>query len=870
MGEISYLAGLRSRLASLINVSYLLIRANICFCGFFEHMRGLKSKIKILAICVLIAGFLAAGFLAVWISTFKIPDLQSFNQRILAQSTKIYDRTGETLLFDLSQNIKRTIVPIEEISEHIKKATLAIEDADFYNHGGVQIRSTIRAILVNIGSLGFRQGGSTITQQVIKNSLLTTEKRISRKIKEWVLAVKLENVLTKDEILAIYLNESPYGGNLYGVEEASSAFFGKKASEVTLVEAAYLAALPQAPSFYSPYQPANRERLENRKNLVLREMLRHGFINTEEYERALEEKTEFRSREDAGIKAPHFVMFVKETLEEKYGQQVLETGGLKVITTLDYEIQKKAEDLAKNFALRNTVDFNAENISLVAVSPKTGEILTMVGSRDYFDEEIDGNFNVATAYRQPGSAFKPFAYAAAFNKGYTPETSLFDLPTVFTAGCSPQGVGVNCYAPQNYDNVFRGPMTMREALAQSVNVPSVKTLYLAGLQQTLSLARAMGIQNLKDANQYGLTLVLGGGEVSLLDLVSAYGVFANDGVRIPYNSVLEISDSSGKILEKANVEPRIVLQENIARKISDVLSDNTARAPAFGQNSPLNFQTRQVAVKTGTTNDYRDAWIVGYTPSLAVGAWAGNNDNRPMEKQIAGFIIAPFWRAFMDEVLPLFPDERFSNPLPDMPTETEDLKPVLRGIWQGGESFFIDRISGKLATEFTPKETMEEVVIGEVRTILHWLDKDAPRGPRPANPARDPQYSLWDFSVREWVVRQGIKELTENDVPKEYDDVHIPARFPTANFSTPNSGSRFDLNQRINVSLNTGGFYPRVKTEFFLNEGYLGNSENGPNFTFSFVPVEVGALEGENTLKAVVYDSVFNRAEVEADFVFLD
>lgn len=832
-------------------------------------MEWLRGGLKILFLWVLIAGFLILGSLAVWISTFKIPDLQSFDERKVIQSTKIYDRTGEVLLFDISQDIKRTIVPLEDISENIKIATLAIEDANFYNHKGIQIRSTLRAVFVNLGSLQFRQGGSTITQQVIKNSLLTTEKKISRKIKEWVLAVKLENLLSKDEILALYLNESPYGGNIYGVEEASNAFFGKKAKDVTLAEAAYLAALPQAPSFYSPYQKDNRERLEGRKNLVLTEMLRYNFITKDEYQSAVSEEVEFRPREDRGIKAPHFVMYVKELLESKYGRQVLEGGGLKVITTLDYEMQKKAEDLAKDFALRNKDNFDAENIALVVVAPKTGEILTMVGSRDYFDEEIDGNFNVATAFRQPGSAFKPFAYAAAFNKGYTPETSLFDLPTVFTTGCSPQGVGANCYMPKNYDNVFRGPITMREALAQSVNVPSVKTLYLAGLQETLNLARAMGIQNLGDANRYGLTLVLGGGEVALLDLTSAYGVFANDGVRIPHSVIMEIMDSKGNVLEKNTLEPRIVLSEDTARKISDILSDNSARAPAFGQNSPLHFANQQVAVKTGTTNDYRDAWIVGYTPNLAVGAWAGNNDNSPMEKQIAGFIIAPFWRAFMEEVLPMFPAEKFSSQSLDTPSETGDLKPVLRGVWQGGESFFVDKISGKLATEFTPKETLEELVIGEIRTILHWLDKDNPRGERPINPARDSQYQLWDFPVREWVVRQGIRELTEADLPTEFDDVHVPERFPSISVNEPLSGREYSANQKINVRTSTNGFYPRNKIEFFLNDGFLGSAD-APNFAFSFVPQEVGAPFGENVLRAVVYDSVFNKSETEISFSITD
>ncbi|TSC61158.1 MAG: 1A family penicillin-binding protein, partial [Parcubacteria group bacterium Gr01-1014_107] len=512
-------------------------------------MVRIKKRLKVLSLLFLLLFLFFASLLAIWISTFKIPDLGSFEERKVAESTKIYDKTGEILLYDVFQNIKRTVVPIEEISEYIKKATLAIEDVNFYQHGGIELKAIIRAILVNIGALKFSQGGSTITQQVVKNSILTSEKRISRKIKEWVLAIKLENFLTKEQILALYLNEIPYGGNIYGVEEASQTFFNKHASEITLTEAAYLAALPKAPTFYSPYR--NRDELEDRKNLILKEMLKNNFISQEEFEKASREEIVFRPREDQSIKAPHFVMFVKELLEKKYGKEVLENGGLKVITTLDYEMQKKAEELAKEFAEDIQEKFNAENLALVAIDPRNGHVLAMVGSRGYFDEEIEGNFNITTAHRQPGSAFKPFTYAAAFNKGYTPETVLFDLPTVFTANCTPQGEGVDCYMPKNYDERFRGPVTLREALAQSINIPSVKTLYLAGLRETLALSKEMGIQSLEDPNRYGLTLVLGGGEVSLLDLTSAYGVFANSGARAPYQTVLEIRDRDGKVLERS-------------------------------------------------------------------------------------------------------------------------------------------------------------------------------------------------------------------------------------------------------------------------------------------------------------------------------
>ncbi|MEK7552444.1 MAG: PBP1A family penicillin-binding protein [Patescibacteria group bacterium] len=820
----------------------------------------LKKKIKLIMAWGGVALFVMAGFSAIWFSTLKIPSLESFEERKITESTKIYDKTGEILLFDVFNGIKRSIVPFEEISENIKKATLAIEDVDFYQHKGIKPTAIIRAVLVNLGALRFDQGGSTITQQVVKNSILTGEKKISRKIKEWILAIKIERILEKDEIFSLYLNEIPYGGNIYGIEEASRAFFGKKSQDLSIAESAYLAALPKAPSFYSPYK--NKEGLEKRKNLVLQEMLRNNFITEEEHDVATKEVVEFKPREDQGIKAPHFVLFVKDQLEKKYGQQVLETGGLKVITTLDYEMQKKAEELAKKHAEINKEKFNAENLALVAIDPKNGQILTMVGSRDYFDEEIDGNFNVATAHRQPGSAFKPFAYAAAFNIGYTPETVLFDLPTVFTANCTPQGVGKDCYAPQNYDNVFRGPISMREALAQSINVPSVKTLYLAGLENTLGLAKAMGIQNLSSANFYGLTLVLGGGEVSLLDITSAYGVFANSGVRVPYESILKIEDRDGNTLEESKSEPRQVLQEETADKISDILSDNAARTPAFGASSYLYFPNRDVAVKTGTTNDYKDAWIIGYTPSLVVGAWAGNNNNTSMEKKVAGFIIAPFWNEFMQTALKSVPIENFVR----LPKETSlDLKPVLRGKWQGGDSYFIDRISGKLATEYTPIETIEEIVTGEVRSILYSVTKSDPRGPTPSNPETDSQFALWDYPVQEWVKRQGIVTQNPQNLPTGHDDVHVPEFFPRVEIKNPDQGERFQENDIVRVEIEVNGRFQTASAQIFVNDNFLGNIE-APFTNFSFVPEEVGLTRGENTLKVTVTDVVYNKGSDEIEF----
>lgn len=691
---------------------------------------------------LVVLGMVVAGFLFIWISTLDIPDLSSFEQRRVLQSTKIYDRTGEILLYDLHQDVKRTIVGYEDISHHIKNATIAIEDDTFFEHAGVRPLAILRSMITNTLTRGgpfSGAGGSTITQQVIKNSILVQEKTLTRKIKEAILAIRLEQVLSKEEILLHYLNESPYGGTIYGVEEASLAFFGKPASDVTLAEAAYLAALPQAPTYFSPYG-SNIKELEERKNYVLKRMAINGFITEDEAEAAQSEQVEWRPQVATGIRAPHFVFYVREYLARKYGEESLAERGFRVITTLDWELQEEAEKIVKDYALKNDGTYNAENAALVAEDPKTGEILTMVGSRDYFDEDIDGNFNIAVAERQPGSSFKPFVYAHAFEKGYTPSTVVFDLKTQFSTTCPPNNFTSEdgCYSPTNYDNQFRGPVNLRNALAQSLNVPAVKVLYLAGIQSSIKLARDMGITTLADANQYGLTLVLGGGEVKLVDMVAAYSVFANEGVREEQISILRIEDSHGNIIEEFKPDESRVMDRNIALMISDVLSDNVARTPLYGSNSALYFGDRDVAAKTGTTNDKRDAWVIGYTPNIVVGAWAGNNDNSPMS-EISGLIITPLWRAFMDVALQKLQNESFAQA-----PQPASAKPILNGVWFDPST---------LAPEITDTDNLGvslNTSLAGAHSILHYVYKDNPTGPYPVNPAADPQYALWEYPVQLW------------------------------------------------------------------------------------------------------------------------
>ncbi len=671
--------------------------------------------------------FVGVSIILVWIASLDLPDFNNFENRAVANSTKIYDRTGKIVLYNIHDNVRRTEVPLSEMSPYIAKATISIEDAHFYEHFGFRPTSFIRAVLNNLGvwtglTDGFSQGGSTLDQQVVKNALLTRDKTVARKIKEIILSIKLDAQLPKDTILAIYLNESPYGGTIYGVEEASLSYFNKHAKDLNLVESAYLAALPQSPTYYSPFGK-HRDDLEKRKNLVLQRMFDLGYITEDEKNTAQKETVTFIQDASNSGKALHFVFFVREYLEQTYGEDVVLNGGLKVITTLDYDLQQKEEAIVKEGALENTKKFKATNAALVAIDPKTGEILSMVGSRDFFDKEIPGQYNIAIANRQPGSSFKPIVYAAAFTKGYTPETVLFDVPTQFSALCDPYGnpkPGVNkdaCYMPDNYDGKFRGPIALRDALAQSLNIPAVKLLYLVGVKTAVETAQKMGLSTIVDPARYGLSLVLGGGEITLLEITNAYGVFANNGVYSKPQAILEIRDANDTLLEKFTPSQTQVLSNEVTSLISNVLSDNVARTPSYGANSGLYFGDRPVAAKTGTTNDYRDVWVIGYTPSVVVGMWGGNNDNTPIDKKVAGFVLAPIWHKAMLAAINNKSVEYFTDPIPN----TAD-KPILRGEW---------------------------CINGEVHSILKYVDKDSPLGPMPSNPYNDPQYNLWETPIQE-------------------------------------------------------------------------------------------------------------------------
>lgn len=721
-------------------------RANMAILqGMRKSTFWIKKHYKDILIDGLIAffviGLIGAGGLFIWISTLKIPDLSSFEQRRVAQSTKIYDRTGEVMLYDLHQDVRRTIVPFEDISYHIKNATVAIEDDQFYKHFGIDPMAIIRAALSNFisGDLLGGQGGSTITQQVIKNSILEKEKKLTRKVKEAILAIKIERVLSKEEILGHYLNESPYGGTIYGVEEASQAFFAKSASDITLPEAAYLAALPQAPTYLSPYGN-HKDALDARQKLVLKRMLVNKFITQEEYDTAVATEVTFQPQAVTGIRAPHFVMYIREQLVEKYGEEALSGKGLRVITTLDWDLQQEAERIIKEHAADVEKRFKAKNSGLVAIDPQTGDVLVMVGSRDYFDKEIDGNFNITLSPRQPGSSIKPVVYASAFSKGYTPETKVFDVKTQFSTACSPDDLSNEspCYSPNNYNNKFVGPISLRNALAQSLNIPAVKVLYLTGIKDAIKLAGDMGISTLNDPDRLGLTLVLGGGEVKLLEHTGAFGVFANQGVKADRRTILRIEDINGTVLEEPQVQEHRVLDKNVALEITDILSDNNARAPLWGYNSLVHFSDRDVAIKSGSTNNSRDAWLMGYTPNFAAGIWVGNNDNAPMNG-LSGLIATPQWREFMDIALAKREKQSFEEPTAIDPT----IKPILRGELVDTASLLENIQSGSTTLDIAG-------ITSEIHNILHFVDKRTPNGPYPTNPANDGQYANWEYAVQKW------------------------------------------------------------------------------------------------------------------------
>lgn len=607
------------------------------------------------------------GVLLLFLASFIIFPLLAYNLpspdevvRREGFSTKILDRNGNAL-YDIFADQKRTPVTLPDIPESLKEATIAIEDKNFYSHGGFDPLGMFRG-LSRFFTRGRAQGGSTLTQQLVKNVLLTSERTLTRKIKEFVLAVQIERKYSKDDILRMYLNEAPYGGTAWGVGAAAETYFGKEVKDLNLVESAILAGFPQRPSVYSPYSSQPDAYIARTEQVLLR-MREDGYITEDEEKTALEElrNIEFQDK-GAGFKAPHFVQYVQTVLEERYGENIVEQGGLKVTTTLDLELQEKAQGIVSE-EIEKVERINITNGAAVVLDPQTGEILAMVGSKDFAAPDYDGQVNVTLSKRQPGSAIKPITYATALKEGYTPSTLIMDVPTEFNAGA-----GQPPYKPANYDGNYRGPMQVRFALANSINVTAVKMLAMVGVEDMLETAYDLGITTLEPTREnmqrLGLSVTLGGGEVKLLELTNAYASFMNQGFAVEPVSILKVEDQKGKVLEENKPRKgKRVLSPEEAFLIADILSDNEARSAVFGLNSLLNVPGRTVAVKTGTTNDRRDNWAIGGNTQALVGVWVGNNDNSEMLQVASGVSGAsPIWRRIIVEALNGKPNIGFETP----------------------------------------------------------------------------------------------------------------------------------------------------------------------------------------------------------------
>ncbi|MBI2621423.1 MAG: PBP1A family penicillin-binding protein [Candidatus Levybacteria bacterium] len=572
----------------------------------------------------------------------SLPNPSTLAHQEISQTTKIYDR-NKTLLYQIYANQDRTNVPLSKIPQDLKNATIAIEDKNFYKTPGFDVLAILRAAIVDLTGRPL-QGGSTITQQLVKSRLLTPERTLERKIKEVILSVWAQRIYTKDQILEMYFNQVPYGGTAWGAQAAAQTYFGKDVTQLSLSESAFLAGLPQAPSTYSPYGQ-NPNLWNARQKEVLAQMVSLNFITSEQAKKAENEKLEFRENKNS-IKAPHFVMYVRQLLIERYGLPIVERGGLSVITSLDLKTQDMAQKIV-TAEVENSAYLNLTNAAALITNPKNGDILAMVGGKDYFAED-SGNYNVTTALRQPGSAIKVVTYSAALLNGFTAATTVQDTPVSY----APAGALV--YSPVNYDGRFHGTVTLRNALGNSINIPAVKILNKIGIQTMVDLGKKMGITSWKDPQNYGLAITLGAAEVKMTDMAVVYGTLANQGEKIELNPILKVTNYQGQVFEeKKEIKKKRAVPEEVAFIISNILSDNNSRAMEFGYNSPLNIPRHTVSVKTGTTDNKRDNWTIGYTPNILTAVWVGNNNNSPMNPRLASGITgaAPIWNKIMNNLL---------------------------------------------------------------------------------------------------------------------------------------------------------------------------------------------------------------------------
>ncbi len=818
----------------------------------WNRRRVLKLAGIVVGLGALVGIILAVAAFA-WVSR-DLPDPNRIKDRSIAVSTKIYARDGTTLLYDIHGDVSRSLVKLADIPKYTQQATIALEDRDFYKHGGVSVRGLIRGVFLD-SLRGRTTGGSTITQQFIKNAILTSERSVTRKLKEIILAYELERKFSKDEILQLYFNEIPYGGTLYGIEAASQSFFGVSVQKLTVAQSALLAAIPQRPTYFSPYG-THTDDLITRQQYALRQMYDQGYITAEQRDAALKVDIlkQIQPRREQ-MKAPHFVMMVREALADRYGEQVLERGGLKVTTTLDWRLQEIAEKAVTDNATKNVKRYGAHNMGMSAIDPKTGQVVAMVGSRNYFDTSIDGNVNVTIRPLNPGSSFKPVVYYTAFAKGYSPDTMMFDLRTNF--GGNPP------YIPNNYDGKEHGPLTMRQTLAGSLNIPAVKTLYLAGIPNVIDTARKLGYTTLTEPDRYGLALALGAGGVTLLEHTNAFAAFSQDGVHHPIATILKVEDKNGKVLEQFRDQPEQVLDKGATANLLSVLTDNAARSFVFGSRSPLILPDRTLFAKTGTTNEWRDGWTMGGTPSLVAGFWAGNNDNSKMAKGADGVLVAaPAWNQFLKEALKGTKREGYPKP-----PENKSTKPVLLGQLTGDVPLSVDRITGLripdacLATY--PPSFISTIVVKEVHDILQYVQKDDPQGDPPAKPADDPQYNRWEEPVQKWAKAKGYTATA----PALGDcSLRDPAAAPTVSLATPS------LNQTVSalslpVSVSVGGPRPAASVSYTVDGKDLGTATTGADFPATLDLT--GFENGFHTLAATVTDNVQNTGTTSITFNLL-
>lgn len=799
--------------------------------------------------------FLVLLAVFLWIAK-DLPSPNKINSKITAQTTKLYDRTGQTVLVEIYGDKNRSVIDLDKIPMDCRNATIALEDKNFYKQGAFSVMGIGRALTGVLFRDPSKGGGSTITQQYVKNAFLTSERTPTRKLKEIILAVQIELLYKKDDILKLYLNEIPYGSTAYGMQAAAKTYFDKDAKDLSLSECTTLASLPQAPSFYN----RNRDALAGRQQTALKLMVEQGYITQDQADAAQKDNAIARMQTNnfaANVTAPHFVQYVRQQLEDKYGVKRVNEGGLKVITTLDVEKQKLAEEAVKN-NIASVRRFGGSNAALVSEDAETGELLSMVGSYDYNDPNV-GNFNVAAANRQPGSSFKPIVFASLFKKNWGAGSTIYDVQTDFGGG----------YKPRNYTGRFYGVQSVRTSLASSLNIPAVKALYLAGINDTIKTANDLGISTFKpeDADRLGLSMALGAGEVKLTEMVNAFSAFPQNGAIRDQVTVLSISDSTGKIIEKNTPESnkqRQALDPQVAYQINSILADNQARCAlgVFPCNNPLTLRGKTVAAKTGTTEDYKDAWTMGYTKRTVTGVWAGNNDNKPMT-QAASIVSAPIWQEYMSKVTASEPNEPFVQPsgiktieldadtgkLPNDATKRRrtDIfgswyKPVLPPASSSGK---INKLDGKLATECTPPDALQDVTANSIVAEV---------------PPNDPSYPRWQPPVAALGATLGY--AGGQAITNERSTMHNCSDIkPTVSIDvTPASGASFTVKSTV-----VSGTNPAQKLIFFVNDQENTSTQINGSGTYPVVinPGIAGAVKiSVKVVDSVLYSGVSNAVTV--------